>query len=226
MEAESYRDLCLLEEVSQAADVSQRTLAKKLGMAMGLTNLLLRRMAKKGYIKAINVRRNRLRYLLTPQGLAEKTRLTYEYFEYSLYLYRKVRQTLHENLAQIRAAGGEAIAVYGTGELAEVTYLTLREMGLSPAGVVDEDRAGGEFLGYPVIGPEDLPTLHFDCLIITSLEQGPDILRAVTRAGVSEKKILVLEQKGIRIRAVHSPPESSQTIPEVESPAQPLRVGT
>lgn len=203
MNVESYRDLQLLEEISDRADLSQRGLAKRLGIALGLTNLLLRRMAKKGYIKAINVRKNRIRYLLTRQGIAEKTRLTYEYLDSSLYLYRKVRQTLKENLARLKAEGLEAVVLHGTGELAEVAYLTLREMGLALAGVVDDKQIGGQFLGYPVLTLTDLSSLHFDCLVVTSLDYGQDGRRRLMEIGLSEKKILMLEQKGLTIRAVH-----------------------
>lgn len=203
MKAESYRDLQLLEEVSSRVDLSQRTLAKRLGIAVGLTNLLLRRMARKGYIKVVNIQKNRLRYLVTSQGIAEKTRLTYEYLDYSLYLYRKVRQTLHENLAGLKEEGRQAIVLHGTGELAEVAYLAIRETGLSLAGVVDDKRVKDQFLGHPVRTLEDLPVLDFDCLIVTSLEHGQEGLRRLNEAGVPEKKILVLEQKGPKIRAVH-----------------------
>ena len=209
MNTDSYRALQLLEEISDGAELSQRTLAKKLGMAVGLINLLLRRMAEKGYIKVINVQRNRLRYLLTPQGIAEKSRLTYEYFDYSLYLYRNVRRTLQENLARLKNEGREAILLHGTGELAEIAYLTLREVGLNLSGIVADKHIRRQFLGYPVLSLADLPALHFDCLIVTSLDEGYEQQQRLLELGVPEKKILVLEQKGLRIRAVHPSGESN-----------------
>jgi len=201
MKSDAYRDLQLLEEIAQRPDVSQRTLASRLGIAVGLANLLIRQLARKGYIKATSVDRKRLRYLLTPEGIAEKTRLTYEYFDASLYLYKKVRKTLRETLTRLREEGADAVVLYGRGELAEVAYLTLREMGLAPVAVVDQ-APGGEFLGYPVIDESALAGLTFDCIVVTSLEHTDDCVRRLEAAGVSGKRILVIEREGPHIRAI------------------------
>ena len=88
-----------MTDISSGSSVTQRHLAKKHGLALGLTNLLLRRLVKKGYVKIVNLQRNRLGYLLTPTGLTEKVRLTYEYIEYSLYFYRQIRAFLTHALA-------------------------------------------------------------------------------------------------------------------------------
>src|SRR3954470_24722029 len=124
MDIESHRDLKLLEAVEQDSRVTQRSLATKLGIALGLTNIYLRRLIRKGYIKCINVQSNRLLYLITPQGIAEKSRLTYEFMDYSLYLYREVREHLSEVLRPCREGGAQRIAVFGTGEAAELAYLS------------------------------------------------------------------------------------------------------
>ena len=96
MDLEAHRDLKLLEAVHEDAHVTQRGLASKLGIALGLANIYLRRLMRKGYIKVANVQPNRLTYLITPRGIAEKARLTYEFMDYSLHLYKEVRQHLRE----------------------------------------------------------------------------------------------------------------------------------
>ncbi|MGQ0695330.1 MAG: winged helix-turn-helix transcriptional regulator, partial [Nitrospiraceae bacterium] len=88
MNLQGQRDLLLLNEVERNGSVTQRSLATKLGVALGLTNLYLKRLARKGYIKITTIPPHRIRYLLTPQGLAEKSRLTYQYMQYSLSHYR------------------------------------------------------------------------------------------------------------------------------------------
>src|SRR5881409_4317558 len=98
MDIENHRDLKLLEAVEEDSRVTQRSLATKLGIALGLTNIYLKRLVRKGYVKCVNVQSNRLRYLLTPTGIAEKTRLTYEFMEYSLFLYGQVREQLRTRL--------------------------------------------------------------------------------------------------------------------------------
>src|ERR1041384_1636829 len=86
MDIEAHRDLKLLEAVEEDSRVTQRSLANRLGIALGLTNIYLRRLVRKGYIKCVNVQSNRITYLITPRGIAEKARLTYEFMDYSLHL--------------------------------------------------------------------------------------------------------------------------------------------
>src|SRR5256885_14033142 len=98
MNLEARRDLNVLDAVARDQNITQRSLAAKLGIALGLTNIYLKRLIRKGYIKCINVHSNRLLYLITPQGIAEKSRLTYMYMEHSLQLYREVRRHLSDVL--------------------------------------------------------------------------------------------------------------------------------
>src|SRR6187401_2448069 len=98
MDLQGQRDLLLLSELDRDGGATQRTLSSKLGVALGLTNLYLKRLARKGYIKITTIPRNRIRYLLTPQGFAEKSRLTYLYMEYSLSHYRDMRGRLRDAL--------------------------------------------------------------------------------------------------------------------------------
>ena len=106
-------------------------------------------MIHKGYIKCVNVQPNRISYLITPRGIAEKARLTYEFMDYSLHLYGEVRQHLREAM-QDCAAAGKRVAIYGSGEAAELAYLSLKESGLEPVAIFDQD-GGRDFLGMPVL---------------------------------------------------------------------------
>ena len=118
MDIEAHRDLKLLEAVEQDSRVTQRSLATKLGIALGLTNIYLKRLVRKGYIKCVNVQSNRITYLITPRGIAEKARLTYEFMDYSLHLYGEVRQHLRDRPAGVRGgrpAGGDLRTRRGRG---------------------------------------------------------------------------------------------------------------
>src|SRR5438445_1053542 len=148
MNIENRRDLKLLEAVAEDSRVTQRNLATKLGIALGLTNIYLRRLVRKSYIKCVNVQSNRISYLITPRGIAEKARLTYEFMNYSLHLYGEVRQHLREVLQEC-AAADKRVAIYGRGEAAELAYLSLKECGLEPIAIFDLD-GGRDFLGMPV----------------------------------------------------------------------------
>ncbi|HIM15477.1 MAG TPA: winged helix-turn-helix transcriptional regulator, partial [Acidobacteria bacterium] len=169
MKVEERRELAVLEAVERDEQITQRSLASALGIALGLANLYLKRLVKKGYIKCVNVRSNRLLYLITPNGIVEKTRLTYEFIDYSLDLYRGVRKNLKTVLEPLVQSGLTSIAIYGTGEAAELAYLSLRELGIEPVAIVDV-APGGRFLGMTVQSVADLSATNYDRIIVASLD--------------------------------------------------------
>jgi len=203
MDAESYRELKVLEELSANSSITQRHLALKLEVALGLANLMMHRLVKKGYIKVVNIQSNRIKYLLTPHGLSEKTRLTYEYLEYSLHLYRSVRRVLKEALEPVAETGRKAIVLLGVGEIAEIIFLTLKELNMDLVAVADDRLKGGSFLGVPVLGLEEIASCTFDFAIVSVLRNdSEDYSQRLKVLGVEEEKIMRIEQQGPVIRAV------------------------
>jgi DNA-binding MarR family transcriptional regulator len=190
VDSESQRDLQLLQALEEQSTITQRTLASRLGIALGLTNLYLKRLIRKGYVKCVTVAPNRLVYLVTPQGLAIKARLTYEFMKYSLDFYRDVRRHLGHSLSA-GVNGRKRIAVYGTGDVAELVFLLVKDMGLDLVGVFDEQP--GRFLGLPVhaIGEHDADA--YDVLIVAVLEKPGGARKRLLSAGVPKCKLLMLE---------------------------------
>jgi len=185
------RDLLLLTEVERDGAITQRSLATKLGVALGLTNLYLKRLARKGYIKVTTIPSHRVRYLLTPQGFAEKTRLTYLYMEYSLSHYRHMRARLREALSHAANNGVKRVVIYGTGELAEMAYLSLREMQMILVGFVDDGRQES-FLSYPVWPPEALSGWEFDAVLLAGFDHTTDHRTKLGQRHVPDSKIIAL----------------------------------
>lgn len=181
----------LLTELERNGSVTQRSLSTKLGVALGLTNLYLKRLARKGYIKITTIPSSRIRYLLTPQGIAEKSRLTYLYMQYSLSHYRDMRAMLRQTLTHAAANGMKRIVVFGTGELAELAYLSLREMNLTLVGFID-DGTTDSFLSYPVWKPDVLEGWEFDAILLADLEKTERYIEQVGQFRVPEEKVLTL----------------------------------
>ena len=123
-------ELRLLEEIARKPDTTQADLAFRLGVAVGSVNWYLKRLIKKGYVQVTRVQRRRLRYLITPRGMAEKARLTYQYMQASLYVYRQVRQEVQRLLEAAQEAGYKAVRIEGDEDMAEICYLTCLEQGL------------------------------------------------------------------------------------------------
>ena len=193
MKADQQRDLQLLIEIEASEVVTQRGLAKRLGIALGLTNLYLKRLARKGYIKVVNIQKNRIRYLITAGGIAEKSRLTYEYMQYSLRLYRQACTVLRARFRALAERGRKRLVFYGVGETAELAYLCVREMDLELVGVVDVERAGRRFLGHTVLDPSALPGLEYDCVVITSFADGEGVRERLEKLGVSADAVVTLK---------------------------------
>jgi hypothetical protein len=204
MDVEAHRDLRVLEAVQQDSRLTQRGLASKLGIALGLANVYLKRMIHKGYVKCVNVQPNRISYLITPRGIAEKARLTYEFMDYSLHLYGEVRQHLRAALREC-AAAGKRVAIYGSGEAAELAYLSLKESGLDPVAIFESD-GGHEFLGMPVLPIADHATVEFDLVIVASLDRSGQPLQELLDVGIPKDKLFPLRKET-------APPPRRKAIP-------------
>lgn len=191
MDVEAGRNLNALEAIAGNASITQRALSNRLGIALGLTNIYLRRLIRKGYVKCVHIHSNRLRYLVTPKGIAEKTRLTYEFMQYSLDLYAKVRFQLRMTLEPYVAGNRRRVAVYGTGEAAELTYLSITELGLTLVAVFD-DTGSGTFLGQPVRHIETHNEVAFDVLLVASLQDTRPIVAYLIGMGVDRGRLATL----------------------------------
>lgn len=196
MERRGQRDLEILTAIGEGRPLTQRDLSQRLGVALGLTNLYLKRLARKGLIKISEFPRKpgpgqRLRYVLTGKGFSEKTRLGYAYIVHSLDLYRRAREALRERLSQLSDGGVKRVALYGTGEAAELAYLTLREFGLEPVGVFTRE-GGGQFLGFPVRAVHELTEAEADGLVLATFEPSEPQVAELVRLGFPTSKILTL----------------------------------
>jgi predicted transcriptional regulator len=142
------RELILLEQIEEDPDVTQATLADKLDVAVGTVNWHIKRMVAKGYIKLKRAERKKLKYIITPEGLAFRANLTVKYIENSMMLYRRTRRRVIEILAEVRAAGYDSIRIMGDGDLAEVIRLTCLEQGVMIG--VDAELPAIEIRGWRV----------------------------------------------------------------------------
>src|SRR5215472_11654139 len=120
-EAEKSRIMLgLLESVGRDGGQSQRRLASELGIALGLVNAYLKRCIKKGLVKVSQAPPRRYAYYLTPQGFAEKSRLTIEYLTLSFSFFRQARADCARTLAFAHENGWSRIALAGMSDLAEI----------------------------------------------------------------------------------------------------------
>ena len=128
--------MTLLEQIEHDPDVTQASLATQLGVAVGTVNWHLKRMIAKGYVKVKRAERRKLRYIITPEGIAFRARLTIDYIEQSLLLYRRTRQHVCELLVEVKQAGYDSVHIESIsqpgqpGDIADICRLTCLEQGI------------------------------------------------------------------------------------------------
>jgi DNA-binding MarR family transcriptional regulator len=130
---EAFRDLALLDEIEKDPDVNQADLATQLGVAVGTVNWHLKRLIAKGAIKVSRATRRKLRYLITPEGLAIRAGLTMDFIQQSFKLYRVLRTRTAELIPLIQEAGFDSVRLMAEGDAHDVIRLTLLEAGIKVA---------------------------------------------------------------------------------------------
>ncbi len=192
MNTQEMRTLKILEAIDRPDSPSQRDIAQSLDVSLGLVNSFIRRLTKKGYFKITHLPKNRMRYILTPTGMAEKTRLTYAYLQHSYRFYRDVRQKTRQLFQSLDERGYNKIAFFGVGDLSEIAYLSLQEFDLEFVAVGDFDTNGKPFFGHRVIDLGELLKMAFDVVIITQDHAAADLASQLIASGIAEEKIKTL----------------------------------
>jgi DNA-binding MarR family transcriptional regulator len=169
-EVDSGIILGLLKSVEQDGGQSQRRLATELGIALGLVNAYLKRCISKGLVKVQNVPARRYAYYLTPQGFAEKSRLTVDYLTSSFSFFRQAKADCLIMFEAGRAHGYKSVVLAGRSDLAEIAMICGIESQIEVVALVDPRSAVGNFLGVPVAPSFEAVDKPFDAVVITDLE--------------------------------------------------------
>lgn len=192
MDNQDIRTLKILEEIENNHSPSQRDLARQLNISLGLVNSFIKGLVNKGYFKVTTIPANRVKYILTPKGVAEKARLTYEYIQYSFQFYKSSRQKLRKLFSNIVAENDRKVIFFGATELAEIAFVSLQEFPLELVAIVDMSKESQVFIGYKVRSPTDLASLSYDRIIITIIKPWEEVVDNLMKLGVSGSKIVML----------------------------------
>jgi len=193
MDTQDIRTLKILEELDTKTSPSQRYLSEKLNISLGLVNSFLKRLAQKGYFKIATIPRNRLKYILTPKGALEKTRLTYSYIQYSFKFYRDARLLIKHTLKDMKENNIHDIVFYGMSDLAEITYVSLQETTIKLIAVVDDLEKGKMFHGHPVLPTDMLDSISFDKILITAILGSDNPVDTLLKKNINRNKIILIQ---------------------------------
>ena len=199
---DSKHDHQILQAIASGQQVTQRSLSNELGVALGLTNLLIRRLVGKGYVRMAGMGTRHVRYLMTPEGWEALGRATRLSLENTVNLYTKTREQIRQSLTVVAErcavdqSGQKRVVFYGAGDVAEITYVSLQSTALTLVGVVDDHRRG-RFFDMTIHDPEQLTSdglngIPYSHVIVTSTRHTDAIQARISACGVPPSRVSCL----------------------------------
>lgn len=211
-ETPDLRELQLLSEVERLSKINQRDLAKRLGIALGMTNILMHNLVQKGYVRISEAGWRRWLYNLTPEGFARKFNLTLAYINRFFDQYGKIRETLRDELALHPLNAESHVAMYGNGEFAELVYLGLREMGIEEIDVFNRlNRSDTKFLGKTVGDIKSFDSGAYDRVVLATIASPDSLRKAVQAMGVPVDKVITFH---VDLSSIFTELDTSEDEPE------------
>lgn len=192
MDKEDLHMFRLMGEIDRGGSHSQRELSRKLNLSLGLVNTFLKRLVNKGYFKMTTMPRNRVKYFLTPEGLARKSHLASEYLRYSVNFYRDIKNLLLNTYREMEKKDVKRILFFGSGEVAELAYLYLQLTNIQLVGVIEATENRKRFFDFPVKGPDRFGEKDWDMVLLTRLEDTGKDLAYLLEQGVPRGRIATI----------------------------------
>lgn len=173
---QEMRELNLLQELEKNPVTSQRELSNKFGVALGVTNACLKRMARRGWIRIAGLNHRRIGYYLTPKGFSEKAKLTLHLISWTVQHYAALKDIIGKRLIEMQQDGVERIVFYGVCDEMEIAYVSLQGVKLKLVGILeDEDKmVPREVFGFELTDVRRVNDLNPDGVLITSLAYQPE----------------------------------------------------
>lgn len=171
----------MLEMIAENRPRSQREFSDSLDISLGLVNTFIKRFVNKGYCKVKALPSRRIRYVLTPLGATEKTKLAYEYISNAYQSFKLVCRRLQRFYATVEDEGFRRVVFYGAGEMGEIALLALKETNISVIAVVDPMKAGERWAGHFIKPISDLQTLDFDAVLVTTTDSPESVIETLEK---------------------------------------------
>lgn len=157
----------ILQSIENGEQISQRQLSSQMGINVASINFALKKLTKRGLVKMLGVNSRRMKYILTPKGITEKTQLAYKFFDRNFHFYKAVRKDVENKINSISFNDRNRIALYGVTDLMELAYLVIQDKEELDLVAIVDDEVKIRIFGYHVIGSEEINNHSPDFLLIT-----------------------------------------------------------
>jgi DNA-binding MarR family transcriptional regulator len=118
----------IIVHIARQPDLTQRQLASETGISLGMTNIILKRLAHKGLVKMKRLNRRNIKYVLTPSGIAHYSRRSYDYLLRTVSSVKSIKQKIKGLVLEEVGKGAKGFSIRGEGELADIAELALRDL--------------------------------------------------------------------------------------------------
>ncbi|MHC2995223.1 MAG: winged helix-turn-helix transcriptional regulator [Candidatus Atribacteria bacterium] len=198
----SQHELKTLLEIKDNPSVTQRSLSHRLNISLGLTNAILQNLIHRGWIKAKKLTGRKILYLITPQGMARATNLIYDRFRETQNYYQYTKELLTSYLTDLYNQGKKRAIIYGTDQLAEITYLSLLDSPLKLHSILTDDPSKKKFLGHEVLTLSNFAqkisqTSNPENLIIFSTTKSDELTKEIIKNKNIQKNIKIINIESI-----------------------------
>jgi len=200
----SKSELDTLMEIKNNPSTTQRLLSRNLNISLGLTNSILQNLIHRGWIKVQKMTGRKILYLITPEGMANVSRLMYKRFQETLHYYHYTKDLLSAYLIKLYQQGEKTINIYGTGQLAEITYYAGISTPLKLNAIIGDDPSKEKFLGQQTISIEDFlsqyssnNTISNQKIIILSTNNPEKLTKEIDKYKNIQKTIKIIDIENI-----------------------------
>jgi DNA-binding MarR family transcriptional regulator len=174
--SQEMRELNLLQELEKNPIVSQRELAQKFRIALGIANACLKDMVRKGWIKITEINRRKVGYYVTRKGLSEKVRLTNRFLSYTFKHYGELKAFFENRFFEMERTGIQKVVFYGVSDEMEVAYITIQSTNMELAGIVEdkENWKPIKIFGFELKKLDEITEMDPDAVFITTAKKVPE----------------------------------------------------
>jgi len=123
------KEFAVLSTVGKDVNLTQRQVSREVGLSLGMTNVVLKRLVRKGYLKMRGLNQRKIEYILTPRGFIEKTKKSYRYVLKTINQVSLLKQRIQEIILREYAKGKRKFLILGDGELADLTEIAFNDLG-------------------------------------------------------------------------------------------------
>lgn len=192
MDKEDLHILRLMGEIDRNGNYTQRELSSRLNLSLGLVNTFLKRLVNKGYFKVKTMPANRVKYFLTPKGVARKGKLTVEYLQYSVNFYRDIKKLLLSKYMEMENNDVRSVLFYGAGEVAELAFLYLQLTNIRLAGIIDDQQHNKDFFGHMIADSNHMDQMDWDMVLLTRLDDTDRDVKDLLEKGIGLERIATI----------------------------------